>query len=146
MWDVSRNYVGTAATGCPPREARPAFRKKQGHSNALCPSEFPLVYLHIHLAPAEADTFGFESKPLFHGRASGELDRSARTQYPLPGQSKTAPQHRGHLPCRARKARGPSDRPVGRNFPAWNRADPPLDSQTPDSRLILISLSGLSRG
>ena len=102
---------------------------------------FPLVRLHIHPPPAKAYALGLESQALLNRGVAGQLDRAARTQHSLPGQSEAAPQHGRHLSRRSWKACRPCNPPVGGNLPAGNGADCPLDSQAHLAGLVRIGLS-----
>jgi len=99
-------------------------------SRAAGPSKLKLTRPHIDFPPAKPHALCLEPQPLLYSRVSLQLDRAARPQHSLPGQSKSAPQNRRHLPRPARKSSRPRHPAVGRHFPPRNRANRPLDPHT----------------
>src|SRR5208282_4345361 len=74
-----------------------------------------LVALHIHPYSAKAHALHAQSKSLFSGIFSAQLDCPARANYAMPGQSGNLPQDTHHLPSGSGPARSFSDRSVTRH-------------------------------
>jgi hypothetical protein len=64
-----------------------------------------LVPLHIHARPAKRHTFHAQTESLFSGIFSAQLDRPARPDHTMPGQSRNLLQDAHHLPRRSEPAR-----------------------------------------
>jgi len=88
-----------------------------------------LVRLHVYAPAAEAHALGFQSQALLNARVALKFDFTTRAQHALPRQSEAAPKYFCDLSGRPRKPRGPRDRAVGRDSPARNRTNCPLDPQ-----------------
>jgi hypothetical protein len=97
-----------------------------------------LVRLHIHAQPAKPHPLSFQPEALLHRGVASQLDRSARAQHSLPGQSKSAPQDRSNLSRRPRKPRRPRHPAISRYFPPRNRANRPLNPHPHLSRRIIF--------
>jgi hypothetical protein len=70
---------------------------------------------HVDLAAAECHTFCFKPEPLFYGGVSAQLDLSACTEHPMPGQIQRTMQGAYNLSRRARKSRSPRNGSIGGN-------------------------------
>jgi hypothetical protein len=116
-------------------------RQRPLPSCSFGPPELPLVRPHIHPPPPKSHSLGLQAEPLLNSRIPGKFDLAACAQYPLPGQSKSAPQGRRHPPCRPRKSRRPRYPSIGRDLPARNRAYRLLNPQTHHTRILLLGFS-----
>ena len=77
-----------------------------------------LMRVHVHSPPAKAHAFRFQSKALFEGRITAQLDFSARAEHALPRQTIGSAQDSRNLASVPGKAGGFGDCAVGRDFPA----------------------------
>jgi hypothetical protein len=81
------------------------------------------VALHVNAAATKTDVFAFQSKALFDGVISAELDLSAGSQDAVPGQANRSVKGPRHQPGAAAETGGARDRTIGRDFATRDRAN-----------------------
>ena len=70
---------------------------------------------HIHPRPAESHALHAQAEFLFRAIFSAQLDRTARADHAMPGQSRNLAQNTHHLARRSRPAGSLSHSPIARN-------------------------------
>src|SRR5581483_8753371 len=78
---------------------------------------------HVHFAAAEGYALAFQSKSLFHGRVSAELDLAACSEHPMPRQIDSCVEGPNHLPGSPGESGRARNRAVGRHFAPRNFTD-----------------------
>jgi hypothetical protein len=101
-------------------------------------SESMLMRVHVHSPPAKAHAFRFQSKALFEGRITAQLDFSARAEHALPRQTIGSAQDSRNLASVPGKAGGFGNRAVGRNFTARDLQNGRANARFGGDRSLLL--------